>query len=299
MKDGVLLLDEKIKSIFNKHMHIETQKIEIINKGVTNRTFLVTTNENKYILRIAGEGTNEYINRFDEISNMKKAMTLDILPEIFYASENTGTIISQYISNSYEFTKKDLYDQSKLTLLNKALINLHASNVQFNNEFDIEKSMNEYQSLLKKMNCPYPAILKNNLSILDKAFQKLKENYVKNLVPCHIDPKLNNFLITDDQLYLIDWEYSGMADEYFEMANFTLTNELSKEEEKLFLDNYIQLSNMDFNKEKYILYKIATDYLWLFWHLIKLNQNQNIEYNQRKWQERLFRALENIKCLEG
>ena len=149
------------------------------------------------------------------------------------------------------------------------------------------------------MNYQYTHNIQEKLDILDDAFHQLGKRYSNELVPCHVDPKLENFLLTNYQIYLIDWEYSGMADVYFELANFTLTNNLNLEEEKMFLANYIQMSKIKFIEEKYILYKIATDYLWIFWHLIKLEQKQNIEYNEKKWKERLDRALKNLKKLEG
>lgn len=290
----------KVKNIFYHCMNLESKKIENVNHGVTNNSYIVYTIDNIYILRLSGKGTNEYINRQDEIINMKIiASNLEILPPVYYSNEETGLIISQYVKNSHEFNKKDFYDQKKLSLLNETLINLHRSQVKLNNEFDIEKSMYEYQKLLQRMNCNYPQILQDNLSILEKSFERLKSQYEKILVPCHNDPKMDNFLLTDNKIYLIDWEYSGMADEYFELANFTLTNELDENEEKYFLENYIKQSKMSFIDEKYILYKIATDYLWIFWHLIKLNQKQNIEYNDKKWKQRLNRALKNIEYWEG
>ena len=290
----------KVKNIFYNCMNLESIKIENVNHGVTNNSYIVYTMDNIYILRLSGKGTNEYINRQDEIINMKIiASNLEILTPVYYSNEETGLIISKYVKNSHEFNKKDFYDQRKLSLLNETLINLHRSQVKLNNEFDIEKSIYEYQKLLQRMNCNYPQILQENLSILEKSFERLKSQYGKILVPCHNDPKMDNFLLTDKKIYLIDWEYSGMADEYFELANFTLTNELDENEEKYFLENYIKQSKMSFIDEKYILYKIVTDYLWIFWHLIKLNQKQNIEYNGKKWKQRLNRALKNIEYWEG
>lgn len=291
-------MEDRVIKIFQEHINDPVIEFEHINNGVTNQTYRIKTNKKIYILRIAGKGTNSYINRFNEVTNMKKVSSLNILPYIYYANEKNGTIILQYILCSHGFTKKDLYNSEKLSILNNTLIKLHSSNIQLNNEFNIEHMIKIYQNKLKNMNYPYPTILNENIYILKETYHFLQSKYQKKLVPCHNDPKMDNFLLTDKKIYLIDWEYSGMADEYFEIANFTLTNELNSEEEKLFLNNYIQLSNMNFIEEKYILYKIVTDYLWIFWHLIKLNQKQNIEYNDKKWKQRLNRALKNIEYWE-
>lgn len=89
-----------------------------------------------------------------------------------------------------------------------------------------------------------------------------------------------------------------MADLYFELANFTLTNNLTSEEEKIFIDAYCKASGIEFIREKYLLYKFATDYLWIYWHLIKCQQNSMIEYNEMSWNKRLKRAQKVLAVIE-
>ena len=109
----------------------------------------------------------------------------------------------------------------------------------------------------------------------------IQNEYPMNLVPCHNDLKLNNFLKNCFEVFLLDWEYSGMCDLYFDLVNFVMTNTLNVDEEALFLNKYIKESQIVFNDEKYLLYKICTDYLWIHWHLIKFANSQNIVYNEK------------------
>lgn len=127
---------------------------------------------------------------------------------------------------------------------------------------------------------------------------RLFTDYPKELVSCHIDPKLNNFLKVGHRLYVIDWEYSGMADAYFELANLTLTNNLTVQEEELTLQKYFEISKQSMNRTKYLLYKFATDYLWIYWHLIKLHEKEMVEYNDMSWKKRLRRATQILDELE-
>ena len=41
-------------------------------------------------------------------------------------------------------------------------------------------------------------------------------------VPCHNDLLPANFIATDDGLVLLDWEYAGMGDRRFDLANFAM-----------------------------------------------------------------------------
>ena len=66
----------------------------------------------------------------------------------------------------------------------------------------------------------------------------IQNKYPMNLVPCHNDLKLNNFLKNCFEVFLLDWEYSGMCDLYFDLVNFVMTNTLNVDEEALFLNNH-------------------------------------------------------------
>ena len=47
-------------------------------------------------------------------------------------------------------------------------------------------------------------------------------------VPCHNDLLAANFIRGAEQLWIVDWEYAGMGDRYFDLANFAVNNELGE-----------------------------------------------------------------------
>ena len=58
-------------------------------------------------------------------------------------------------------------------------------------------------------------------------------------MPCHNDLLTANFILDDgDVLRIIDWEYAGMGDRYFDLGNFAVNNELDDEDEERLLDAY-------------------------------------------------------------
>ena len=155
-----------------------------------------------------------------------------------------------------------------------------------------------YIEHFKQLGGTSPRILKEQEDRFNAWMDYLFLNYPKELAPCHIDPKLNNFMKKGRKLYLIDWEYSGMADPYFDLANFSLTNNLSEAEEKMLLDTYFKVSGKEYEHAKFLLYKFATDYLWVYWHLIKMRENEMVEYNEMSWKKRFTRAKKIIDELE-
>lgn len=288
---------DKLFNRISTIMNFDILHYKELTGGVTNTTYLLNTNMGVFVLRESGLNTLEYIDRESEIYNLKIISKQNFVPHIYYMTKDI--ILMEYLPSHIELNKETLKDSILLEKIVSLLIKLHTSQLKFNREFDLFKNIQLYKTQLLHMNVNLPEELSNNEKKLFNFLNELYNNYPKQLVPCHIDPKLNNFIVSNNKLYLIDWEYSNMADTYFELANFTLTNELNEREEEIFLNKYFTLSNQNYDKQKYILYKIVTDYLWIYWHLIKLHQNENVAYNQRKWKERLNRSLLNCKKMEG
>ncbi len=288
-----------VKQIFESVIKQKCLFVNQLNGGVTNLSYLVETSAGRYIIRIPGKGTNEYINRNWEIENMKRVFALGFAPEIIYADAATGIIVSQYIENNISMCKTDIYNDGRLRLMNESLVRLHRAPMELSNEFDITGNRKKYERILEKMEVKLPDELLDNVPKLLKASDDLFLKYKKELVPCHGDPKLNNFLLQGDKMWLIDWEYSGMAEKYFDLVNWTMTNRLNNTEEEIVLQSYELCSGEKLDREKYLLYKAATDYLWIYWHLIKFFQDEMTEYNDASWRFRLHRALETIDQLYG
>ena len=289
----------EIKQLYLELMHDGIKEVVPLHGGFTNTSYMIETVDRRCVMRIPGIGTNEYIDREDEILNLRKLSSTGFVPRLLYSDINTGIIISEFVEESIPFVEQDIYVQEKLKSLCSTLLALHRSKIVFNNEFDIVAIKDSYKVVLDEIEAELPREVADAETRLDSAVERLFKKYPKQLVPCHGDPKLNNFLFSGDRLYLIDWEYSGMADCYFDLVNLIMTNNLNLEQESLCLTMYEQCSGQRIIQEKYILYKVITDYLWLYWHLIKLQQGQMVDYNERSWQHRLNRALENLDLVEA
>jgi thiamine kinase-like enzyme len=57
-------------------------------------------------------------------------------------------------------------------------------------------------------------------------------------VPCHNDLLSANFLNEDGTIRIVDWEYAGMGDRYFDLGNFSVNNELDDDAQGALLEAY-------------------------------------------------------------
>ena len=114
---------------------------------------------------------------------------------------------------------------------------LHNSDIVFDNIFDSFNEMEKYEKLSIKENGKFYDGYKEIKEKVFKLREKLK-NFNIELKACHNDTVPENFIKSENKIYLIDWEYSGMNDPMWDLAAHSLECNFSKEEEKEFLSFY-------------------------------------------------------------
>jgi thiamine kinase-like enzyme len=58
------------------------------------------------------------------------------------------------------------------------------------------------------------------------------------LRPCHNDLLNANFIDDGVRIRIVDWEYAGMGDPFFDLGNFSINHELAPEADSIFLEAY-------------------------------------------------------------
>ncbi|TMB53407.1 MAG: hypothetical protein E6J50_00515, partial [Chloroflexi bacterium] len=58
------------------------------------------------------------------------------------------------------------------------------------------------------------------------------------LRPCHNDLLNANFIDDGQRIRIVDWEYAGMGDPFFDLGNFSVNHELSPEEDRWLIEAY-------------------------------------------------------------
>jgi thiamine kinase-like enzyme len=64
-------------------------------------------------------------------------------------------------------------------------------------------------------------------------------------VPCHNDLLNANFLRDGDQVWILDWEYAGMGDRYFDLGNLSANHAFGEQEDHALLTEYFALTAPD------------------------------------------------------
>lgn len=192
----------------------EIVDISVINAGLTNVSFVFTLNGVKYAYRHPGGNANNLINRQTEIFSQMKAVELGIDPSVIHVDE-TGWKLSYFINNlsPVNFVKFPWQKKKCFEFLHQIHSVTPDETVK---TFDIMKEGKRLIGLACSTKGNLFVEFKEMLDKLDKVDAYLKKDSEKNgftWVLSHGDVYEPNFLATEDgQLYLIDWEYSGIND---------------------------------------------------------------------------------------
>lgn len=264
------LLDRDSESLKNEHMEIiskcfnvetkEIKNVATLKKGMTNRSFLFEIGEEKYIMRIPGEGTDKLINRENEYQVYKRVSELSISDSIVYFNPDNGVKITRFIKNARVC---DAHNDKELFKCIKFLKNFHEKKIVVPHTFDLFGQINYYENLFGGVS------LYEDYSEIKKCVLDLKK-YIEAMGTTqyltHIDAVPDNFLIDDNEnIRLIDWEYAGMQDTHVDLAMFSIYAGYEKKDIDKIIDIYFDNSCLEKTRYKIYAYVAICGLLWSNW----------------------------------
>lgn len=97
------LLDEEALTVICEALHVNNQDItdiDIMKKGMTNRSFTFRCKGKRYMIRISGVGTEKLIDRCQEKEVYEAIRDMDICDPVIYIDSEKGYKISEFLENS-------------------------------------------------------------------------------------------------------------------------------------------------------------------------------------------------------
>lgn len=253
-----------IENVFNTTRE-NIQDIQVLKKGMTNRSFIFKCKDKKYIMRIPGEGTDNLINRSQEYEVYQILKGKNISDEIIYMNPENGYKITRFISNCRNCNSLNTEDLIKCM---RKLKEFHDSDNKVSHTFNLYEKIEYYQSLWlsnKSVYRDYEKVKKNVLSL--KAFI---ESFELKHCLTHIDAVPDNFLIYEDEfgdehVRLIDWEYAAMQDPHVDIAMFCIYALYERRQVNQLIDIYFENKCDELTRIKIYAYISICGLLWSNW----------------------------------
>ena len=234
--------------------------------GLTNLVFQV----GDYCLRIPGAGTDEYINRADEAVAAKEAARSGVSPEVLYFDPDTGVMVSRLIADGITLSPALFASrQGAPARAGKALRQLHSSDAEFPFHFELFAMIDEYLGILSGKDVALPEGYHDVVAEAESVRAALAMHPAK-LAACHSDPLCENFLDTDDKMWIVDWEYSGMNDPLWDLGDLSVEASMTDAQDTEMMTAYFGRFPTAAETGRMVIYKAMCDLLWTLWGLIQL-----------------------------
>jgi thiamine kinase-like enzyme len=208
--------------------------IRPLHGGITNRNYVATVEGREFVIRIPGERTALLgIDRAYEAEAARRAADLGIGPAVIGMLETVGTLVTELVAGHhleptpYAERLDDVVD----------LIRRFHDSGPLAGAFPIHRIVEWHArdaSAYGVMAPPAYERLHQQSRRIESAFAKA----AMPTVPCHNDLLPGNVLFADDRVWLLDFEYAGMNDVFFDLANLSVNSEFSQESDERLLTLY-------------------------------------------------------------
>ena len=248
-----------IQDCFNVEVD-EIKNITVLKKGMTNRSFLFECQNQKYIMRIPGEGTDHLINRKEEADVYQALENRQICDDVLYMNPDNGYKITAYLEDA---TNCDAENWNEVEACMTKLREFHELNLKVDHRFDIFGQIDFYESLWNGEKSYFKDYETTKTAIFE--LKKWIDTLEKNETLVHIDAVPDNFLFTKDGIRIIDWEYAGMQDPHVDIAMFCIYSLYSREQVDHLIDLYFKGEVSPIIRTKIYAYIASAGLLWSNW----------------------------------
>ena len=248
---SMLKIEKKIASIDGTIKIISPLKIDLISQ-----IFLCTFNDIKSVIRLDVDLPNWLRNqRASESQILNFLKTKNQNQNILYQDSDEGILIREFHEGN-EISNLNLRREENLISLGKEIRKIHEIKINHNVINDFENVIESYRDILKNK-------IKNDWYLIKgfEIFDSLSyENELK--IFSHNDLSPGNIL-WNKKYFFIDWEYSSMNSQYFDLATIISSYGLDDGEITLLCDGYDKNPQLDMYKlKKWAKFTHFLDYIW-------------------------------------
>ena len=254
--------------------HGKVAHCEVLGGGITNRNYMITVDGTpgqagvgRFVLRIPGDGTDTFIDREREHRNHVAAAAAGVTPPVLHLIQPGYCSIVPFIQGETMHPETIAGHRDRLEKIVAAIRTYHDKAV-FDNEIRVFDMIRDYLRMALELDAPRPDQTDWMLSVGDRIEQAMERDKPAP-VACHNDLLSENFILTPEgRMWVIDWEYGGMTDPYFDLGDFCVEHPLLADEERFVITAYC--GAMDEHRyARMMLHKLVADLWWSIWAMIQ------------------------------
>jgi thiamine kinase-like enzyme len=206
-----------------------------ITSGITNANVKVELDGEAFVVRLPGADTELLgIDRHAELEATRAAAAVGIGPEVVDFVE--GCLVTRFVEGS-PIPVEDLAREDVLASVVRSIRAIHAA-APIPSRFPVFRIVERYRDLAADHGVPIPSVY-DRVHALAARIERALARTPTPQATCHNDLLNANLLKAGDHVWIVDYEYAGMGDPFFDLGNLSINNGLSDDAQERLLVLYL------------------------------------------------------------
>jgi thiamine kinase-like enzyme len=240
---------------------------EALDGGITNRNFRLLLGERDVVVRMPGKDTGLLgIDRSAERDATEAAARAGVGPEVVAYLAEPPCLVTAFIRGR-PLPPEELREPARLTAVARAVRAVHDGS-PFPATFDAFEVVETYaRSALAR-----GAVLPSGIGGARRVAREIAavlHGPEHAPVPCHNDLLNANFILDGTGVRIVDWEYAGMGNRYFDLGNLSINNGLREDDDERLLAAYFDAPCTERRFACLRLMRIMSDYREAMWGVLQ------------------------------
>ena len=258
--------------------------------GITNRNYRVRFAGEDVVVRLPGKDTGLLeIDRGAEKAAGELAARAGVGPAVLAMLDDPPCLVTEFVPGE-AMEAEELREAAALAEVAAALRTLHGCEERLPVAFSSFRIVEIYAARMADRGAEVPSSYEWALA----AAHRIEAALVgpeHEPVPCHDDLLAANFIRSPQGVRIVDWEYAGMNDRYFDLGNLSANNGFDDEHDRALLELYFDAPVTDARFASLQLFRIVSDFREAMWGAVQLRRSE-LDFDYAGYATEHFQRLE-------
>jgi thiamine kinase-like enzyme len=253
--------------------------------GITNRNYRLRLGGEDLVLRICDRGAEVLgIDRITEEIASRRAAAEKIAPPVVAFLDDVPALVTRWLPGG-GLTPEEVRSPEVLRQLTRLLHRLHSCPA-LPTSFDVFRLVERQRDLAAALPESY-----DRIQGLAGRIEAALTGPEHEPVPCHNDLLTANFVRDGGRVCIVDWEYAGMNDRYFDLGNLSVNNGFGPDEDRAMLELYFGEPATERRSAALGLMRLVSDMREAMWGAVQQGRS-TLDFDYAGYANEHFERLE-------